>query len=929
MTHGNRPRRVAARVACWSLAAAMSAPVAATTSRPPKPPREVCALLDDAEKRPLMDAVLNHLLRACGREHELGGVVQATGPAPADADAASGGIDVPVNDPSGDSGVSQTQSETSIAVNRATGTVCVGYNDAFHRVQGEGVTGFSRSTDGGLTFTDRGALDPDSDGDPSLVWRQADGAFYFATLANGGVGLWRSTDDCRSFDPAGMVHDGPSDDKEMMAVDNYPSSPFYGNIYVAWTDFGTGGEIRLSASSDGGESWSDPVRVSSLNTSVQGAWPAAAPDGDLYVAWTRFASGLFSIEGARSADGGRTFTPLAPPAVDRVKPEDAEASATCARSALNGHIRHSPFPQLTVGPDSAVHVVYAADPNGPGVDDSADVFYRRSSDHGGSWESEIRLNDDQTSSDQFFPTLSVGTSNVVTISWYDRRHDPANLFLDHYQITSQDGGSTWGANQRVSDVSSPVSLDPAMATCYHGDYDTHLQSGGQAMVLWSDDRNVHGGVNDPDVFMDPSPLSDDFLLVPDIWRQPVCAHFPASFTIHVQQFVGFDQPVTLSTPDLAPGLVAAFSVNPVVPPGMTHLDLTGTGAVAAGSYPISVEGVSEPGAITHHANLALDVFTALPATAAHHEPADGAEDVDVRPTLVWTEVEQAPFYIVQVATDVGFNDVVYAADVETNSHAVTRPLMPETPYYWRVRGDNVCGYGSWSEPTTFTTRSVPPTLLVDDDDDLPDVRPFYEDALSGIDRAFDVWDTTNSNEEPTVEDLELYEVVIWFSGGEYGGGAGPGSAGEAALSQWLDEGNACLLLSGQDIHWDHGLTPFMEDYLGIAEVEDDTGQEVVTGQGSFFEGLGPFDLAYPFNNYSDTVIPRPVAEVAFEGDQGPAGIAHSFDGYRTTFFGFPFEAIPTAAHRQAVMAAFLERCSDRFSDGFESGDTSAWSLTVP
>ena len=921
-------RRMIVGISCWVLAVALSAPAEVATPRPAKPPRDVCALLDDSVKRPLMDGVLNHLLRACGREHELGGNIQS-GDGIADLGAQpTGGIDVPVNDPAGDSGVSQTQSETSIAINRTTGTVCVGYNDAFHRVQGEGVTGFSRSTDGGLTFTDRGALDPDSDGDPSLVWRHADGTFYFATLANGGVGLWRSTDDCETFDPAGMVHDGPSDDKEMMTVDNSPSSPFYGNLYVAWTDFGTGGEIRFSASSDGGATWSDPVRASSVNTSVQGAWPAVASNGDLYVAWTRFASGLFSIEAARSTDGGRTFTPLPPPAVDRVKPEDAAASATCARSALNGHIRHSPFPQLAVGPDAAIHIVYAADPDGPGVGDSADVFYRRSSDLGGSWEPEIRLNDDQTSSDQFFPTLSVGAGNVVTVSWYDRRHDPANLMLDHYQRLSQDGGRTWGPNERVSDVSSPVALDPAMATCYHGDYDTHLQTGDLALVQWSDDRNVHGGGNDPDVFMDPSPLSSDFLVVPDLWWQPVCAYFPASFTIHVQQFMGFDQPVTLATADLAPGLVADFSVNPVVPPGITHLDLTGTGAVAAGRYPFTVEGVFEPAAITHRAHLALDVFDAIPATATHHEPPDGAEDVDVRPQLVWSGVEQTQYFTVQVATDADFDDVVYTADIPDANHTLNRPLTPETTYHWRVRGDNVCGYGSWSDPTTFTTRSVPPTLVVDDDDNLPDVRPLYEDALSGLDRAFDVWDTTNSNDEPSVDDLALYTVVIWFSGGEYGGGAGPGSAGEAALSQWLDGGDACLLLSGQDIHWDHGLTPFMEDYLGVAEVEDDTSQVTVTGRGIVFEGLGPYDLDYPFNNYSDTITPRPAAEVAFEGDQGPAGVSYSFGGFRTAFLGFPFEAIPTDAHRSAVMAAFLERCSDRFSDGFESGDTSAWSRTV-
>ena len=172
-------------------------------------------------------------------------------------------------------------------------------------------------------------------------------------------------------------------------------------------------------------------------------------------------------------------------------------------------------------------------------------------------------------------------------------------------------------------------------------------------------------------------------------------------------------------------------------------------------------------------------------------------------------------------------------------------------------------------------------------------------------------------------------MVVWFAGGEYGGGAGPGVDGEHALATWLDRGDACLLLSGQDIHWDHGLTPFMENYLGVAEVEDDTGQSTVNGQGAIFNGLGPFALDYPFNNYSDTVTAGATAETAFEGDQGPAGVANTPGGFRTVFLAFPFEALPEAIDRQVVMAAFLEHCATRFADGFDSGDTSAWSRVAP
>ena len=148
------------------------------------------------------------------------------------------------------------------------------------------------------------------------MWRRGDGHFYFTTLAEGGIGLWRSTDDCRSFAAVGPVHEGSSDDKELMAVDNDASSPFFGRLYVVWTDFGAGG-IAAAVSADGGATWSSPVRVSPPNTSVQGAWPVVAPGGELFVAWTRFASGRVSIHAARSSDGGRSFHQLAPVATLR------------------------------------------------------------------------------------------------------------------------------------------------------------------------------------------------------------------------------------------------------------------------------------------------------------------------------------------------------------------------------------------------------------------------------------------------------------------------------------------------------------------------------------------------------------------------------------------------------------------------------------
>ncbi len=103
---------------------------------------------------------------------------------------------------------------------------------------------------------------------------------------------------------------------------------------------------------------------------------------------------------------------------------------------------------------------------------------------------EVLVNDDGTTRDQFFPTLSVGEGNTVSAAWYDRRDDPNNILVDYYQRLSYDGGVTWEPSVRVSDVSTPIYLDPNLATCYHGDYDTQVQTETAALIQWSDDRRT-------------------------------------------------------------------------------------------------------------------------------------------------------------------------------------------------------------------------------------------------------------------------------------------------------------------------------------------------------------------------------------------------------------------------------------------------------
>ena len=451
-----------------------------------------------------MDGLLTALIHVCGRFDLLG----EREPESAEAEQAPlVSTDVRVNDVTGESG-SRGQNETALALNETTGTICSGFNDSYSGgAPDASFTGFARSTDGGATFSDRGQLAAPAGqttyGDPAIVWRKSDGKFYMAAIHSSlHTGFWRSNDDCMTFTWIGLTGSATGfDDKELLAVDNTPASPYYGRIYLAWTRFGGPTTVQETHTSNGGTTWLSPPNILYGDFGA-GAWPAVAPNGNAYIAWVvDFGSTVTQLI-ARSTDGGASWNTRSSPAEGVVSPRDAAASGTCGRPALNGNIRYLNGPQIAIGPDNVLHVVYGRDPDAQDAGDVADVYYRRSTDGAGTWGPEHRLNDDATTTDQFYPALSVGPTNVVSVGWYDRRDDASNLRIHYYATTSYDGGLTWRPNVKVSDVDSPVVIE---SNCYHSDYDTHVQTATHIVRQWGDDRPDGSGGDNANVYADVVP----------------------------------------------------------------------------------------------------------------------------------------------------------------------------------------------------------------------------------------------------------------------------------------------------------------------------------------------------------------------------------------------------------------------------------------
>ncbi|MBD3161695.1 MAG: hypothetical protein GF346_05510 [Candidatus Eisenbacteria bacterium] len=363
--------------------------------------------------------------------------------------------------------------------------------------------GIGYSFDGGESWTDYligGELPWDSD--PVLIVDD-DGTFYLVVInyENGGanqLSVHRSVTGGASWEgPFSAVYSSGAtfEDKEWIAVDR-SGGAYDGNLYVAWSRFNDV-KIMCVTSTDRGETWTDPVRVSDPGHYAQWPVPIALANGDVLIAWDRYYQNaiLYDI----STDGGATW------GSDRT----LTTTSTGPQDQINGAITVFPYPSLVVDETSGPRAgwAYCVYPDEAVSADGMDIWCRRSTDNGESWSARVRVNDDPTglNRDQFHPWVTCDEEGVLTAIWYDRRDDPSNYLWHIYLSRSTDGGTTWEENIRVTDVASspgdaaaangpavetgePVRLLPAGLI---GEYSGVAVREGVTHPVWTDTRNGH------------------------------------------------------------------------------------------------------------------------------------------------------------------------------------------------------------------------------------------------------------------------------------------------------------------------------------------------------------------------------------------------------------------------------------------------------
>jgi len=316
--------------------------------------------------------------------------------------------------------------------------------------------GYGYSINGGASWTDAlffsGAYFPDYfwESDPGLGVDK-NGNFIAHTLCidpvnnSSDICVYRSIDGGQNWSAPTQVvgADFGFEDKQWMATDR-SSSANTDNIYFAWTRFPDFANTRImfAKSEDTAQTWSYAQLSDGIN-SVQ--WPTVTVDdtGKIYVAWGRYSPPSIRM---RTSLDGVSFTS-----------EQTVVSTQAAFTTLKGSVGTFSFAALEADiSDSSpfqgnVYIAYMDKILG-----DADIYFIKSTNRGVSWSTPLRINDDASSNgkDQFHPWLSVNEDGVISVIFFDRRNDAANLYYDLYLTQSFDGGSSWTPNLRISNASS-------------------------------------------------------------------------------------------------------------------------------------------------------------------------------------------------------------------------------------------------------------------------------------------------------------------------------------------------------------------------------------------------------------------------------------------------------------------------------------------
>lgn len=145
------------------------------------------------------------------------------------------------------------------------------------------------------------------------------------------------------------------------------------------------------------------------------------------------------------------------------------------------------------------------------------------------------------------------------------------------------------------------------------------------------------------------------------------------------------KPTTMKTGDLPSHVAAAFSPQNFSSSDIVTSTLSFTATNAAiGTYPVEIYATTEG----FTASLGLTLTTSIRPVATPTYPITSTSDIS--PTFRW-DVSTQGSYTIEISADNTFTSPLVSETITNGVFTPTVAFAPESTYYWRVTGSNVCG----------------------------------------------------------------------------------------------------------------------------------------------------------------------------------------------------------------------------------------------